>query len=96
MTKTRLTFASLLVILGVLAIAATPALAREEHVYSAVFGREVNKTKVQQREKEETEKGSSVVTEAEEDLCTVASGDECQPASRAKGKASSMNRQMSP
>jgi hypothetical protein len=89
MTKTRLTFASLLVIVGVLAVSAAPALAKTEHVYSAVFGKEVNKTTSAVRNaelkknEEEKEKGEPeqplTVTEAEEDSCTVASGDECQP-----------------
>jgi len=80
MTKTRITLASLLTlgVLARLALTTTPALAKNERVYTSVFGGEVNKTKVQQREKEVTEKGSSIVTPAEENLCTVASGNECQ------------------
>jgi hypothetical protein len=57
---------------GSLALSDAPALAVRGHVFTGTFGKEVNATKV--KEKEE---GKSV-SEAEEDVCTVASGDECQ------------------
>jgi hypothetical protein len=83
--SSRVLVSTVLVSLCALCFTATPALAKYERVYSAVFGGEVNKTKVQQREKEIEEKGSSVVTPAEEDVCTVASGDVCQPGKAGEG-----------
>jgi hypothetical protein len=68
-----------LLTLILLSVFATPALAKNERVYSAVFGGEVNKTKVTEKEE------GKPVTEAEENVCTVASGDECRPGKAGEG-----------
>lgn len=67
------------VMAGVLLFSATPALAAEGLGVTSTFGKEVNKTKV-----EEKEKGDSV-TETEENFCAAASGDVCQAAKSGSG-----------
>jgi len=55
-----------------------------EH-FLLMFGKEVDETKVAEREKENSEHKAVTVTEEEENVCTAASGDTCQPGSSANG-----------
>jgi hypothetical protein len=50
--------------------------------FVCMFGKEVDKTKVEEREKQEEDSEPITVTAEEEDICTAASGDAC-----GKGKA---------
>ncbi len=52
-------------------------LSGPEPAFEWMAGGEVNKTKVALREEQEAEEEPVTVTEAEENLCTLASGDEC-------------------
>ena len=79
LARLRSLIVTCLLSLVTLGIAAAPALAKNERVYTAVFGGEVNKTKVTEKEE------GKPVTEAEENVCTVASGDECQPGKPGEG-----------
>jgi hypothetical protein len=58
---------------------AAPASASEGLGVMGSFGKDVNKTKVEEREK------GGAVTEAEEDACTTASGDTCQAGKAGSG-----------
>lgn len=60
---------------------APPALALEAHAFTLRIGDEVNATKVQERQE-----GKSV-TEGEENICTAASGDECQAGEEGSGSS---------
>ncbi len=44
-----------------------------------MFGKEVDKTKVERREEQQAHSEPVTVTAAEEDLCTLSSGDTCRP-----------------
>jgi NHL repeat len=79
--KSRLPLAATVAALALspAAIAATEAPVKE--IISAHFGREVNLTKVEERKAQEKAGGPVTVTHEEEDVCTVASGNTCQPGS---------------
>jgi hypothetical protein len=88
MNARRLTLSVLAIALGVLALTldAGPAFAVREYVQGFSFGREVNQTKVHEREEEEAKGEPVTVSEAEENVCTAASGDTCQPGKSGFGK----------
>ena len=74
------------IFLGLLAGNAIPALATNEGLGGiASFGKEVNKTKVEEREEEVIKKEQVTVTETEENVCTAASGDVCQAGKKGSG-----------
>ncbi len=75
------------VLAGTLVLGSAPALAIREYVQSVAIGREVNQTKVAKRQAEEAASEPVTVSAAEEDLCTAASGDSCQPAQEGSGKS---------
>jgi hypothetical protein len=68
-----------LLVLIALSVTATPALASEGLGVIGSFGKEVNKTKVEEKEK------GAPITEAEENNCTTASGDTCQAGKAGSG-----------
>jgi len=53
--------------------------------FALAFGREVDLTKVEEREEEEAHSEPVTVTRQEEDLCTASSGDTCQGGVRGSG-----------
>jgi len=68
---------------GALLFASVPAFAYKEYFPAASFGKEVDQTKVEEFNEPGNPHG---VTEAEENVCTVASGDVCQSGQGGSGK----------
>jgi hypothetical protein len=86
MNTRRLLLSVFATALGVLTLAVGPALAAREYVQSVSLGTDVNQTKVAEKDEEEADGEPVTVSEVEENICTVASGNTCGLGEAGSGK----------